>query len=888
MIKQICCLLMLVVCATAAPPNVIFILCDDLGYGEVGYNGQEMIQTPELDALAAKGMRFTAHYCGSSVCAPSRCSLMTGKHPGHAYVRANSPGYPNGQTPIPAGSETVGKLMQRAGYKTACIGKWGLGGEKPDGTLNYGFPTKQGFDHFFGYCDQRKAHNYYPEFLWRNEEKVQLGGKVYSHDLMTEEALKFVSENKDSPFFLYLAYTIPHTKYQVPELGQYAKTDWPENMKIHAAMTSRMDRDVGRLMRLLERLKLAENTLVMFNSDNGAHGQHGSEQFFNTSGDLRGIKRSMYEGGVRSPMFAYWPGMIKAGTVSDHMSAFWDMLPTFSHLTGEPMKGETDGISMMPTLLGKPKQQKKHDYLYWELYERVPNQGVRMGNWKGVVVDRRDGQKIELYDLTNDEGEQKDLAEKYPEVVDRIRQVMNEAHEPSPLWDKSFPGRMFNVDEACKVSGVENTAVQEPSIQASAEIPADWEWISRDGTVTHSSLSSEWGVPHNHTLLTTMEGIQSFHTDKEKTPWVMIDLKKEQPVIGLEILNRTDGHAGRTKNLHVWLSLDGENWQQVYKSDTAERRWLVQINEPKLTRYVKIGLVNPKPQYFHLKGVKVFSKHGTASASDSDKAEPDKHIVYKTVGDTELKLHLFAPEDHKASDKRPAIVFFFGGGWNGGSPSQFYPHCEYLASRGMVAMSAEYRVQSRNNTTPRECVMDAKSAVRWIRQHARKLGVDPERIAAGGGSAGGHVAAASGTIKGFEEEGEDLSISSRPDALVLFNPVYDNGPDGYGHSRVREYWEEFSPMHNINGQTPPTAVFLGTEDKLIPVKTAEEYKHRMETKGRRCELHLYEGQPHGFFNYSNRAYYIRTVVEMDRFLASLGYLTGKPTILNKMNVDDGK
>lgn len=432
----------------AASPNVIYILCDDLGYGEVGYNGQQMIQTPEVDALAAKGMRFTSHYCGSSVCAPSRCALITGKHPGHGYIRSNSPGYPNGQTPLPAESETIGKLMQRAGYTTACIGKWGLGSGWGSGD-----PNKQGFDHFFGYYDQRNAHNYYPEYVWRNGQKVMLNGKSYTHDLMTDEALQFVTDHRENPFFLYLAYTIPHTQYQVPELEQYQNKKWPKNMKIHAAMTSRMDRDVGRLMRKLEELGLAENTLVMFNSDNGAHGERNSEKFFNTSGELRGIKRSMYEGGVRSPMFAYWPGTIAPGTESDHVSAFWDMLPTFAELTGEPVQGETDGISMLPTLLGKPEKQQKHDYLYWELYEyNQPNQGLRMGKWKGVVLDRRQGQKIELYDLSADEGEQKDVAKAYPELVEHIRKVMNEAHEPNPFWSMDTQP-FYNAQAACAVSG---------------------------------------------------------------------------------------------------------------------------------------------------------------------------------------------------------------------------------------------------------------------------------------------------------------------------------------------------------------------------------------------------------------------------------------------------
>jgi acetyl esterase len=258
--------------------------------------------------------------------------------------------------------------------------------------------------------------------------------------------------------------------------------------------------------------------------------------------------------------------------------------------------------------------------------------------------------------------------------------------------------------------------------------------------------------------------------------------------------------------------------------------------------------------------------------------EPDRIIEYKQVGDTTLKLHIFTPDNHKATGKRPAIVFFFGGGWNSGSPSQFYPHCDYLASRGMVALSAEYRVKSRDKTTPRECVMDGKSAVRWIRQHAKELGIDPDKLAAGGGSAGGHVAAATGTTEGFKEEGEDQRVSCRPNALVLFNPVYDNGPNGYGHDRVKDYWQAFSPMHNISKKTPPTVVFLGTKDKLIPVSTAEEYKKRMMDKGRRCDLHLYEGQTHGFFNYRNKDVYTQTVVTMDRFLASLGYLAGEPTL----------
>lgn len=260
-------------------------------------------------------------------------------------------------------------------------------------------------------------------------------------------------------------------------------------------------------------------------------------------------------------------------------------------------------------------------------------------------------------------------------------------------------------------------------------------------------------------------------------------------------------------------------------------------------------------------------------------ALPDKIITYKTIDGISLKLHIFNPPNHNVSDSKSSIVFFFGGGWVVGSPTQFYKQSEYLASRGMVAISAEYRVKHKHNTSPKEAVKDGKSAIRWIRSHAKELGIDPLMIAAGGGSAGGHIAAATATLKSFNEQGEDVTISSRPNSLVLFNPVFDNGPDGFGHNHVQEYWEEFSPMHNLSMDTPPTIVFLGTMDKHIPVTTAKKYKIRMEEKGGRCDLFLYQDQPHGFFN---EAKYYETLLETDRFLISLGYLKGQPTLQNKL------
>ena len=256
-----------------------------------------------------------------------------------------------------------------------------------------------------------------------------------------------------------------------------------------------------------------------------------------------------------------------------------------------------------------------------------------------------------------------------------------------------------------------------------------------------------------------------------------------------------------------------------------------------------------------------------------ERPQPNRKLTFKNINDVELQLHLFEPQE--TGDRRPAIVFFFGGGWNGGSPSQFYPHCRHLADQGMVAMSAEYRVKSRHDTTPFHCVQDGKSAIRWIRSHAEELGIDPHRIAAGGGSAGGHVAAATASVPGLNEPGEATDVSCRPNALVLFNPVYDNGPDGYGYNRVADRYQEISPFHNISEGMPPAIVFFGTEDKLIPVETAQSFQSKMENVGSRSELRLYEGEAHGFFNADRGGgqYYRKTVAEMDQFLASLGYLT---------------
>ena len=281
-------------------------------------------------------------------------------------------------------------------------------------------------------------------------------------------------------------------------------------------------------------------------------------------------------------------------------------------------------------------------------------------------------------------------------------------------------------------------------------------------------------------------------------------------------------------------------------------------------------------KHYLVSGLVAFLWTFQSSVSAAQWRQPDTQWLYKTVNDTELKLHVYIPEGHRTTDKRPAVIFFFGGGWNNGSPGQHYSQCAHLASRGMVAMSAEYRVKSRNQTTPKECVEDGKSAIRWVRAHAAELGIDPNRIAAGGASAGGHVAAAAGTVNSFDATSEDLSVSSRPDALVLFNPVFDNGPGGFGHSRVKAYWQDISPIHNISESAPPTIVFLGTKDEYIGAEVAVRYKELMDQSGVRCDLHLYPGQAHGFFNPDRKnGYFEKTLETMDDFLTSLDFLDPK-------------
>lgn len=455
-------------------PNIIYILADDLGYGDIGAFRSEHIQTPNMDRMAAEGMKFTSHYSGSTVCAPARSVLMTGFHTGRTQIRGNREVTPIGQHPLAEGTVTTPKLLQKAGYATGGFGKWGLG--YPD---SEGMPSLQGFDIFFGFLGQRRAHFYYPEFLFLDEkgrdlERVYLEGnevmddperrpgsgrpisaEQYAPDVKHEKALAFIEENRDNPFFLYIPSQIPHASLEVPEeylayyLDEHGKSifdeehipqghyvDQPQPKAYYAAMVTYLDYQVGDIMDQLEELGIAENTLVILTSDNGSYSEGGYHySMLDSNAPFRGGKRDLYEGGIRVPTIAWWPGTVEAGSVSDHISGFQDMMPTFSELAGIEPPEDIDGISMVPELTGQGTQQE-HEYLYWEFHEQGGKQAVRKGDWKAVRLNVREDRysPMELYNLADDPGEGNDIAADHPEVIEEMERIFEEAHIPSEIF----------------------------------------------------------------------------------------------------------------------------------------------------------------------------------------------------------------------------------------------------------------------------------------------------------------------------------------------------------------------------------------------------------------------------------------------------------------------
>ena len=470
-------MLLLRTTSVAPAQNIIYILADDLGYHELGSYGQEKIRTPNLDRIAAEGMRFTRHYSGSPVCAPSRCVLMTGRHTGHASIRGNKevggwgPEEPEGQWPLPADDVTIAEMLSDAGYHTGAFGKWGLGGPGSEG-----HPNNQGFDHFYGYLCQRVAHNYYPTHLWRNHdvdvlhgnrhfrahqriaepfadlaEYERYRGEDYAPEAIINEALDFVRRNHEAPFFLYYGSVIPHVALQAPAesveayptawdpvhyLGDRGYLPTPRPRATYAAMISYLDANVGRLLDLLDELGIADDTIVMFSSDNGTTFNGGCDRaFFNSLGDLRGTKCTVYEGGLRVPMLVRWPGVVEPGSTTGHVSAFQDVLPTLAAITGADVPAAIDGISFLPTLRGDDAAQRAHDHLYWEYPERRGEQAVIWGRYKGVRRALHDGElAVEVYDLEADPAESTDLASSLPEVAAKIEALMRASRHSNPLF----------------------------------------------------------------------------------------------------------------------------------------------------------------------------------------------------------------------------------------------------------------------------------------------------------------------------------------------------------------------------------------------------------------------------------------------------------------------
>lgn len=435
--------------AQAPKPNILLIQADDLGYGDLSVYGQAMFQTPNVDRLAKNGLRFISYYAGSTVCAPSRGTLMTGLHTGHGWIRGNLAG-----NSLRDQDRTIASLLKDAGYRTALIGKWGLGESESPGR-----PDRKGFEYSFGYLSQTHAHRQFTDHLYRNGQRVEVSQNDYSNDLFTRETVSFIEKDDNRPFFIYLNYTVPHAELRVPDDSMTPfKNHFPEKPFVNAAadakptgpdepslgyrsqptphaafaaMVTRMDRDVGRIVDLLRQRGLDQRTLVLFTSDNGPHREGGGDpEFFKSSGGLKGIKRDMYEGGIRVPMIASWPGTIAPGSTTTYAAAHWDLFPTFAELAGVPAPSGLDGTSILPVLRGQT--QKPHEFLYWEFHERGFQQAVRMGNWKAVRLAK--DKPLELYNLADDPTEYTNVAEKHPDVVAKIESYLKTARTESPNW----------------------------------------------------------------------------------------------------------------------------------------------------------------------------------------------------------------------------------------------------------------------------------------------------------------------------------------------------------------------------------------------------------------------------------------------------------------------
>ena len=735
-------------------PNIVYILADDLGYGDVQCLNPDRgkIPTPHMDKLAADGMIFTDAHTSSSVCTPSRYGLLTGRYNWRTGLQQGVLwGY---SAPLIAPDRlTVPGFLKQHGYNTAIVGKWHLGmimpttngvlpvGRKPktlnilwDGKIQEG-PVDRGFDYFYGISASLDMAPYIYIENDRFDGTIAKGDKSTTAPGFTRESVlpeigkKSVEyirkQDKSQPFFLYVPFTSPHTPI-VPTAEWQGKS----GINSYADFVMQTDHVVGQIVAAIDEAGLGENTIVIVTSDNGcskaARISTMEAKGHYPSAHLRGSKADLWDGGHRVPFIIRWPAGVKAGSQSGATICLTDLMATCADVVGAklPDTAGEDSVSFLPALSGKPVPSTRSGVVHHSISGHF---GYRQGKWKLLLA-----------------------------------------------------------------------------------------WGSGGWTAP-----TERGVPAGSPMA------QLFDMDAD--PGETTNLFAAQPELAKRLLDQLTSDIQRGRSTDGAAAKNDSDEINLWKSGQTVSPARAAAKKPAKKKAVK------KPQ--------------PTAGREKMTIEPDRELVYKTVDKTQLKLHVFEPKGLQPTDKRPAVVFFFGGGWSAGTPKQFYQQAQILADRGMVAFSAEYRVRSRDKTTPFECVKDGKSAIRWVRSHAADLGVDPNRIVASGGSAGGHVAACTGVIRDCEEEGQDLSVSSLPNAMILFNPVLDTTEKGYGAKRFKpEQQTDLSPCHQVSAGVAPTLLLHGTKDTTVPFENAERFAQRMKEAGNECVLVPFADRGHGFFN----------------------------------------
>ena len=845
----------------AQKPNVLLIMTDDQGWGDLGIHGNTKIDTPNLDRLAVDSTRLDRFFV-SPVCAPTRASLLTGRY----HMRTGVTGVTRGQETMRSDEVTIAEVLKKAGYITGCFGKWHNGAHYPH------HPNGQGFDEFFGFCGGH-WNNYFDTRLERNGRPAETTG--YITDVITEAAIDFIDRHQSEPFFCYVPYNAPHGPFQVPDkyFDKYkTRVDDAKTAAVYG-MCENIDANIGRLLSNLDATGLSARTIVIFLTDNGPNGSR-------YNGGMRGAKGSVHEGGTRVPLFIRWPGRIPIGKTVKHIAAHIDLLPTICDLCDVDSVGTKplDGISLVPLLEGKETDhQPRTLFTHWGPGgTTVPlSKGSARTDQFRLTLEKG---RYQLHDMLTDPGQKKNIATERPEVFRELKAAYLEWHQdvvesgglntesgvlrlPIPVGHPrarrvNLPATeaYFDKDRLRYING-SGFAHDWLTDWDSGSDEAWWDMdVARDGRFEVSVVGT-FPTESIGAVVKVSVGDQTVEA-KIQNPWA--------PESGIRP-DRTDSYKNRVIQKFVPLRLgliDISKGQQklALSADNGESPLNLDVHSVRL-------------------------EYAPRDRSYPPKLEGFRTEVYKTVDDVELRTWIYEPPFHKPTDSRPAAVFFFGGGWKSGSPAQFESHCRNLALRGMVAMTVEYRVRNRHGTLAVDCISDAKSAIRWVRQHAGRLGVDHERILAGGGSAGGHLAACTGTLKEFDEPGEDQSISSTPNAMALFNPALVIAPyEGrapFDHERMYAMPERVgvdpvraSPVHHVHPDVPPTIIFHGKGDDTVAYFTAEMFTSAMRKAGNRCVLSGFEGENHGFFNLGrgDGSAYTRTMDELDDFLVSLGYL----------------